>query len=107
MKADSIIIDRIRDSAEKIIRHIQGKSLEEFKADECVSAATILWLLQIGELAKHLGSKTKEMYVLPWKDIAGFRDMAVHEYFELSLPDIFLTATKDIPELLHELSRQR
>ncbi|HEY4521131.1 MAG TPA: hypothetical protein VJL57_01895 [Candidatus Paceibacterota bacterium] len=31
----------------------------------------------------------------------------IRDSFELSLPDIFLTATRDIPELLRELSRHR
>jgi uncharacterized protein with HEPN domain len=103
MKDDSVIIARICDSADKIMRAVSGRSEEEFVAVETTPAAVVLWLTQIGEMAKRLSKTTKEMYDLPWRDITGFRDMAVHEYFELSLPDVYLTATRDIPEVLKVL----
>ena len=103
MKDDSVLVARIADSAGKISRAVQGRSLEDFTAVETIPAAVTLWLTQIGEMAKRVSEQTKSRYDLPWRDITGFRDMAVHDYFELSIPDIYETATKDIPHLLHEL----
>ena len=103
MKDDSVLIARIVDSAEKIIRAVAGKNLAQFTDDEVIPAAVTLWLTQIGEMAKRLREETKSTYNLPWRDITGFRDMAVHDYFELSIPDIYETATKDIPTLVQEL----
>ena len=100
MKDDSILLARICDSARKIMRAMEGRSETSFAEEEIRPAAVILWLTQIGEIAKRLSEETKGNYELPWKDITGFRDMAVHEYFELSLPDVYLTATQDIPEML-------
>ena len=103
MKDESVLLARMVDSAEKILRATQGKSEQEFGDVETTPAAVVLWLTQIGEIAKRLREDTKSRYALPWKDIIGFRDMAVHEYFELSLADVYLTATKDIPELVRVL----
>lgn len=105
MKSDTVLISRICDSADKIVRAVVGRDEAAFVAVETTPAAVVLWLTQIGEMAKRLSPKTKEMYDLPWRDITGFRDMAVHEYFELSLPDVYLTATRDIPELLRVLRK--
>ena len=103
MKDDAVLLSRIIDSAEKIIRAVQNKSEEEFTQIETTPAAVVLWLTQIGEIAKRIHEHTKLQYALPWKDITGFRDMAVHDYFELSVADIYVTATQDIPELLRVL----
>lgn len=103
MKSDTVLISRICDSADKILRAVAGLDEASFTSTETTPAAVVLWLTQIGEMAKRLSVKTKDTHPLPWRDITGFRDMAVHEYFELSLPDVYLTATRDIPELLRVL----
>lgn len=103
MKDEAVFIARIADSAKKVQRAVAGKSLDKFAAIETLPAAVTLWLTQIGEMAKRLSTETKAKYDLPWRDIMGFRDMAVHDYFELSVPDIYETAIRDIPHLLHEL----
>jgi len=107
MKKDEIYIARICDSARKILEATKGMNEESFTADEVTTAAVILWLSQIGEIAKRISTEAREQYPsIPWKDIVGFRDMAVHEYYNLSIPDVWLTVTKDIPVLLGELSTQ-
>jgi len=34
-----------------------------------------------------------------WSDIAAFRNIAVHSYFSVDWSIVFITATKDVPEL--------
>lgn len=34
-----------------------------------------------------------------WADIAAFRNIAVHEYFAIQWPIVWVTATKEVPEL--------
>lgn len=36
--------------------------------------------------------------------IVGFRNMAVHEYFELDLNQIWVTMQEDIPDLVHKIN---
>jgi uncharacterized protein with HEPN domain len=42
---------------------------------------------------------------LPWKQIAGFRDRAVHDYFQLDLEFVWLTIQDDLPLLKSALER--
>ncbi len=42
-------------------------------------------LAVIGELSKRLSDEFKKRVSLPWKQIAGFRDRAVHDYYQLDL----------------------
>jgi uncharacterized protein with HEPN domain len=53
----------------------------------------------IGEAAKRLSEDTKSKIDLPWKRITGFRDVAIHDYTDLDLEDVWDTVNKDISEL--------
>ena len=104
MKSDDIYLSRIRDSIAKIIRTTADMTEASFVQNETVTASTILWLAQRGELAKKLSPETRERCDAPWKQITGFRDMAVHQYFDLSLPDVWETIRTDIPALERALA---
>lgn len=106
MKSDDVYLGRMCDSAMKITRTVRDMSAEEFAANETAVASVIfiLWLAQIGEIAKRISEETKARVDVSWKQITGFRDVAVHDYFELSVRDVWLTATKDIPELIRVLN---
>jgi uncharacterized protein with HEPN domain len=34
---------------------------------------------------------------IPWKKIAGFRDIAVHGYFTLKMVDVWVYASEEMP----------
>ena len=53
----------------------------------------------IGEMAKKLSNQTKMSLKLPWREIAGFRDRAIHDYYEMDLDIIWDTVQEDIPAL--------
>ena len=40
---------------------------------------------------------------VPWKEIAGFRDIAAHKYQTLRMEDVFETITVDFPALHQNL----
>ena len=44
---------------------------------------------------------------LPWKQIAGFRDIAIHDYITLDLDRIWDSVNKDIPELKEKLLKYK
>ena len=58
-------------------------------------------ILQIGELAKKFDSDFIKKYPdVPWKKIKGMRDKVAHGYGSIDLNKVWVTANKDIDELL-------
>ncbi|KQC15987.1 MAG: hypothetical protein APR56_00555, partial [Methanosaeta sp. SDB] len=54
----------------------------------------------IGEAVKNLPDDPKKGHPeIPWRDIAGLRDVVVHQYFGLDLELIWDVVKKDIPQL--------
>jgi uncharacterized protein with HEPN domain len=94
----------ILEAAELIESYTASISEGEFyKSGEKQDA--ILHRLQIiGEAAKHVPTVYREKWSqVPWKDIAGIRDIIVHEYFGITLSMIWKTAIEDIPLLKHQI----
>ena len=91
------------DAVLKIEEFTAGMTKEKFLADAKTQSATILQLVLVGELAKKVTQETKEKVSLPWKDITGFRDRAIHDYYQIDLDIVCGTIMTDLPVLKAEL----
>lgn len=83
---------------------MKGYTLERFMKSEKTQKAVCMTLLNIGELVKGISDEFKsENPVVPWKDIAGLRDITAHKYHSLNMERVWATAKKDIPELKKQI----
>src|SRR3989344_4549375 len=95
-----LYLDDILESIEKIEEYTHDLSEEEFSRNTEVQDAVIRRLAIIGEAVKHLPEDLKEKHKqIPWKQIAGSRDIFVHEYFGIRMERIWRTIQEDLPEL--------
>jgi uncharacterized protein with HEPN domain len=63
-------------------------------------------LIIIGEAAARLSRAFRDRHAeIAWADIVGFRNYAIHEYFAISRPIVWVTATEDVPRLRTEIER--
>ena len=77
-----------------------GEDFEKFEYDWDYKSSIAFNIQQIGELAKKLSDTFKAgNKLIPWKDIAGMRDLFAHQYASMNVKEIWQTATEDIPEL--------
>jgi len=103
MKNDKVYINFILDSVRKIEQYTSGVNKESFKKDELRQSGVLMQLTLIGELSKKISDEIKNKIDLPWKDITGFRDRAVHNYFDIKVDVVWDTIQEDIPVLKREL----
>lgn len=80
-------------------------NIEDFLENEMLKRASCMTVINIGELVKHLSSDIRLKYKnIPWKAIAGFRDIAAHKYQTLRMEDVFETITNDFNELQNNIN---
>ncbi len=71
-----------------------------FVANELVQSAVLQKLSVVGEAAGRLAEDTRARSTgVPWKEIIGFRNIAVHAYFSVDWRIVFVTVTDDLPLL--------
>ena len=88
------------DSIELIEDYTSGKDIGDFISNKQLQDSVIRRIEIIGEAAKNIPeSITGEHPEIPWKDIAGMRDVVVHGYFGVDPKMVWKVVERDIPEL--------
>ena len=105
--------NRDRQICEKILAEIGvlkdllgGVSPEDFVCDERTVRAVCMTLINIGELVKNITPELRESHrEIPWRAIAGMRDITAHKYQTLRKEDVYSTCVDDIPDFEQKLLR--
>lgn len=107
MKRDSK--ERILDISyyiNQILKASDNKTLADFENDFVLVSAIIRWLEIIGEASKYIAKNIKDKYPqIPWKEMAGMRDVAIHDYADIKVNRIYNTVKKDIPLLKQQIEK--
>ena len=97
-KRDRTILNKIVHEAAVIAEMLNGIDETVFSGNEEKMRAVCMALINIGELVKNLNREFRlEHKQIPWKDMAGFRDVAAHGYFTIRMPDVWLYAATELP----------
>ncbi len=88
--------------AAKLIRKFIGNIDKEiFESDLMCQSAVIRQLEIIGEATKRLSREFRNTYSqIPWRKMAGMRDILIHNYDDIELNELWNVATIYIPELI-------
>lgn len=96
----------ILDAMEKAQKFVENLTYEEFIRDDKTVFAAIRALEIIGEATKNIPDETRKQNPgVPWKEMAGMRDVLIHDYFGVDMQTVWLTVTEKIPEV--KLSLQK
>jgi len=103
---DILYLEHILEAIGSIEGFLKGKAKVDFMADNLLQSAVIRQLTVIGEATKRISheQKNKSSYT-QWKDIAGFRDVLVHDYFGIDLESVWNTVETDLPLLKMEVTK--
>jgi len=100
MKDDSIYIDHILNNINRVLDYISGKDRESFEADLVTQDAVVRQLEILGEATKWVSTELRSKHPdIPWSDMAGMRDVLIHDYIDVDFGVVWKTASEDIPNL--------
>lgn len=96
----------ILEAIARIEETTRGITYETFLNDPDKFDACVRRLEIIGEAAKRLSLDFKSKFPnIPWKEIAGFRDKAIHDYASLNAAIVWETIERDLAQLKKTLSK--
>ena len=100
MRPEILYLTDIVDAADSIEKFLMGQDFNEFERNEMMHSAVLQKLTVIGEAAARMSKEFTNRYPdIPWMDIVGFRNIAVHEYFAVRWDIVWVAATEEVPVL--------
>ena len=101
---DKVILEKIISEIDIAMNFMAEKEISEFLEDEMVKRAIGMTVINIGELVKNVTDETRTKHKnVPWKQVAGFRDITAHKYQTLRMDDVYMTIKVNFPELRNSL----
>ncbi|MBI5152452.1 DUF86 domain-containing protein [Candidatus Peregrinibacteria bacterium] len=106
MKKDlKIFLEHIMESIIEIEKYTKNISRTKFLKTTQTQDAVVRRLEIIGEAVKNLPSSFKNKHPsIPWRKIAGLRDILIHDYFGVNLDLVWKVVKKNIPKLKKQIS---
>lgn len=100
MKTPLLYITHIFDAIKSIQTQMEGITKEQFEDSELLQGFVERKLEIIGEATKRIPDDFKKKYPnIPWKDMAGMRDILIHQYTEVDKDIVWKTIAQKIPSL--------
>lgn len=99
MNKDRLYLESIRDCLERIAEYTEPGEAAFF-ATRLIQDGVIRNLEVIGEATKNLSEDLRAANPsIPWRQIAGMRDVLIHDYLKVNLSRVWRTVESDLPPL--------
>jgi uncharacterized protein with HEPN domain len=99
MKDDKVYLVHIADAVGEIRAYTAG-GRDEFMTNRMVQDAVLRNFEIIGEATKHLSDALKRKRPdIAWRDVAGFRDVLIHDYMGVDLEEVWSVIGSSLPPL--------
>ena len=96
MNKDTLYLESMRECLERIDDYTEGGE-EDFMASKLVQDGVIRNLEVIGEATKNLSDDLRSANPeIPWRQIAGMRDVLIHDYLRVNLGRVWQTVVHDL-----------
>lgn len=103
-RRDKDYLTDIRVAIERVLSYTSDLSFEQFDVDIKTQDAVMRNLEIIGEATKNLSPEFREAHAdIPWKDMAGMRDIMIHQYFGVNNEIVWTIIEHELSQLLKKI----
>jgi uncharacterized protein with HEPN domain len=104
-EADRVLLAHMRDCLDRILEYTNAERYR-FEASRLVQDAVIRNLQTLTESSQRLSDEIKVSEPqIPWRELAGFRNVIVHGYLGVDLGAVWLVVEQDLPALSEAVNR--
>ena len=101
---DAAHLDDILIASELILSFLEGVDQDTFHRDLKTQSAVNVHFEIVGEATKRFSPEFKTTHPgIPWRKMAGMRDILIHAYDTVDVDEIWFAASRDIPQLIARL----
>lgn len=105
MNKDRLYLESIGDWLGRIAEYT-ATGEQAFLASRLIQDGVIRNLEVIGEATKNLSSELRDANpAIPWRQIAGMRDVLIHDYLKVNVSRVWRTVITDFPPLQATVTR--
>jgi uncharacterized protein with HEPN domain len=100
LRDNESLID-IERAARRVLRYTDNISRVELEVNDEKLSAILYQIAVIGEATKRLSQDLRQQHPeIPWREIAGMRDMLIHKYDQVDFDVIWDVVESKLPQLL-------
>ena len=104
MPRDTASLLDIFAAGQLIQEFIDGIDEAVFLEDRKTQSAVLHQILILGEATKRISQDYRQAHPeIPWRLMAGMRDVVIHAYESIDLAEVWNTASQDIPSLMAQI----
>jgi uncharacterized protein with HEPN domain len=104
MKDDKLYLIHISECIAKIVQYTHG-GRDAFFSSPLIQDAVVRNFEIIGEASKHISPALKQRYPdVAWRQLAGFRDVLIHNYMGVKLAQVWGTIEQSLPQLQQQIA---
>lgn len=104
MKDDVVYLRHILECIDSIESYVpNGK--QDFFSSKLIQDAVIRNLEVVGEATKRISQELRQQHPkLPWREMAGLRDVLIHNYFGVDNDIVWNVVEKEVPILKDQIT---
>lgn len=99
-------MEHMQQAIVRVLRYAEGKTYEDFLADDMMYYAVVKNIEILGEASHMLTQEFRDSHSeTPWRLVNGMRNYIVHECFQVDTQVVWEVVTSDLPVLKEQVER--